>query len=105
MPRTGCEVEDEGFAAGPGEQRTGDEQGNGDRNGSLLVPVDEAADRDGLELGKSATNAYMHLRSFVKDVGTRVCRSGAGRTTPEVGCRNGERLLGLVEGAMRPGFS
>ena len=75
VTRTGNEVEEEGFAAGPGEQCTGDEQGTGDRNGSLLVRCDEAADRDGLELGKSAINAYMHLLSFMKDVGERVCRS------------------------------
>ena len=69
MPRTGNEVEEEGFAAGPGEQCAGD------RNGSLLVPFDEAADRDGLELGKFAVIAYMRLLSFVKDIGERVCRS------------------------------
>ena len=84
MPRTGYEVEEEGLAAGAGQQRPGDEQGKGHRNGSLLVSIDEAADRDGLELGKSAIGAYMQLRSFVKDVGNRVCRSGAGRTTARV---------------------
>ena len=73
MSRAGNEVEEKGFVAGPGEQRTGDEQGHGHRNGSLLVPFDEAVAVGGLELGKSAINAYMYLLSFVKDVGERAC--------------------------------
>ena len=48
MSRAGNEVEEKGFVAGPGEQPTGDEPGHGHRNGSLLAPIDEAADRDGL---------------------------------------------------------
>ena len=90
------------FAAGPGEQRTGDEQGNGDRNGSLPVPIDEARDRDGLELGKSAINAYMHLRSFVKDVGERVCRSAPDALRPGSGAAVKKSGLGVVERRSSP---
>ena len=69
-------VEDEGLAAGPGEQRPGDEQGDRYRNRSPLVPLDEAddANRRSLELDESVLDAHTHLLGFVNDVGKRVCR-------------------------------
>ena len=83
--RTRYGIQEESSAAGPREQRPGDEPGHGHRKGSLLVPFYQAADRDGLELGKSAIDADMHLLSFVKDVGERFCPSAPDALRPGSG--------------------
>ena len=89
-------------AAGPGEQPTGDEPGHGHRNGSPLAPIDEAADRDGLELGKSAISAYMHLLSSVNDVGKWVCRPAPNALCPGTDTATENAGLGLEQDAVRP---
>ena len=99
------QVEEKGLAAGPREQRPGDEQRYANRNRRPLVPADEAANRhrDGFDLNESVPDAHKHLLMFANVVGKQGQRPAPDALRPGSDTATENAGWGLEKDAARPG--